>query len=111
MAFVKKYDLSDPKDVKKLNKLLNLIGVSIEQGLLGLYVLVETSRYECYTRRRAGRRTVQTQDVRQKVFTLKSENKSIRETAGATGISVGTVSNILKDYEEEEEETDQLRLF
>lgn len=110
MAFVKKYDLSDPKDVEKLNKLLNLIGISIEQGLLGLYVLVDKSRFDRYTRRRAGRRTVCTQSVRQKVFTLKSEKKTIREIAADTGISIGTVMKILEDYEEEEE-TDQLRLF
>lgn len=110
MAFVKKYDLSDPKDVEKLNKLLNLIGISIEQGLLGLNVLVDKSRFDRYTRRRAGRRTVCTQSVRQKVFTLKSEKKTIREIAADTGISIGTVMKILEDYEEEEE-TDQLRLF
>ncbi len=28
MTFVKKYDLSDPRDVEKLNKLLNLIGIA-----------------------------------------------------------------------------------
>ena len=110
MAFVKQYDLSDPKDVEKLNKLLNLIGISIEQGLLGLYVLVDKSRFDRYTRRKAGRRTVCTQSVRQKVFTLKSENKTIREIAKEAGIAVGTVMKILEDFEEEEE-TDQLRLF
>ena len=110
MAFVKKYDLSDPKDIEKLNKLLNRIGVFIEQGLFGLYVLVDISRYDRFTRRKAGRRTVCTQSVRQKVFTLRSEGRTIREIAGETGISNGSVSSILEDYEEEEE-TNQLSLF
>ena len=110
MALVKKYDLGDPEDVKKLNKLLNPVGISFQEGMLDLYVLVETSRYERFTRRNAGRRSVQTQDIRQKVFTLRSENMSVREIAGTVGISIGTVMNILKDYEEPEK-TDQPRLF
>ena len=110
MALVKKYDLGDPKDVKKLNKLLNPIGISVEEGMIDLYVLVETSRYERFTRRNAGRRSVQTPHVRQKVFTLRAENMSVREIAETAGISVGTVANILKDYEKSEE-TNQPRLF
>lgn len=110
MPYIKQYDLSDPKDVEKLNKLLNLVGISIEQGLLEQYVLVNISRYNRFTRRRAGRRTVCTESIRQKVFTLKSEKKTVREIAGETGISTGTVMKILEDYEEEKE-TDQLRLF
>ena len=100
---MKRYDLGDPKDVEKLNKLLNPAGISIEKGMFDLYVLIEMSRYERMIRRRAGRRTVQTQHIRNKVFTLKSERKSIREISNLTGISVGSVMNILKDYEEEEE--------
>ena len=110
MGFVKKYDLDDPKDVDKLNKLLNPAGISVEKGILHLYVLVDRSRYDRMIRRKAGRRTVQTQSIRNKVFTLRSENTTIREIARQTGISVGTVMRILEDYEEPEE-TDQLRLF
>lgn len=111
MAFVKQYDLADPKDVRKLNKLLNPYGISYEIGLLNnVYVLVDTVRLSRYTRRRAGRRTVCTESARQKVFALKSDGKTVREIAVEAGISVGTVIKILADYEEEEE-TDQLRLF
>ena len=110
MGFVKMYDLGDPKDADKLNKLLNPAGISIETGLTGKYVLVDINRYERFTRRKAGRRTVQTQSIRYKVFTLRSENTPIREIARQTGISVGTVMRIL-EYYEETEETDQLRLF
>ena len=110
MALVKKYDLGDQKDVKKLNKLLNPAGISFQEGMLDLYVLVETSRYERFTRRNAGRRSVQTPHLRQKVFTLRAENMSVREIAGTVGISVGTVMNILKDYEEPED-TNLPRLF
>ena len=106
---MEKYDLGDPKDVKKLNSLLNPAGISFQKGILDLYVLIEMSRYERMIRRRAGRRTVQTQHIRNKVFTLKSERKSIREISNLTGISVGSVMNILKDYEEEKE-SDQIRL-
>ena len=110
MAFVKKYDLSDPKDVEKVNRILNTAGISVEKGLFDLYILVDQSRYDRFTRRKAGRRTVCTPDIRRKVFTLRSEGRTIREIAGETGISAGTVSAVLEEYEEEEE-TDQLRLF
>lgn len=110
MAVVQKYDLTDPKDVDKLNRLLNPAGISVETGMLGLYVLIEKSRYDRFTRRNAGRRTVITQTVRHKVYTLKSEKKSIREIVRLTGVSAGTVMKILKDYEEEPEDNGQLRL-
>ena len=106
------YDLTDCKDVERLNKLLNPAGISFEYGLLGLYVLIDRSRYSRYTRRKAGRRASisRNEGIRQKVFTLRSEHKSIREIAGEVGISVGIVCEILKEYEEEEE-TDQLSLY
>ena len=52
----------------------------------------------------------QNERIRQKVFTLRSEHRSIRDIAGEVGISAGIVCEILKDYEEEEE-TDQLSLY
>ena len=106
------YDLTDCKDVERLNKLLNPAGISFEYGLLGLYVLIDRSRYSRYTRRKAGRRASISRNecIRQKVFTLRSEHRSIRDIAGEVGISAGIVCEILKDYEEEEE-TDQLSLY
>ena len=50
-----------------------------------------------------------TQDLRYKVFTLKSERKSVREITKETGISRATVSLILKDWKEDEE-TDQIHI-
>ena len=62
--------------------------------------------------RKAGRRASisRNERIRQKVFTLRSEHRSIRDIAGEVGISAGIVCEILKDYEEEEE-TDQLSLY
>ncbi len=49
-------------DVQKLNKLINEIGISIEQGLYDkLHVLADENRFDRYTLSRAGKRQVATQ--------------------------------------------------
>ena len=109
MIGYKKYELDNRKDVVVLNKLLKPFGISIEKNLFGPYVLIDMDRYQLAVKRKAGRRTVITQDLRYKVFTLKSERKSVREITKETGISRATVSLILKDWKEDEE-TDQIHI-
>jgi transcriptional antiterminator len=108
MIGYKQYELEDAKNISKLNKLLKPFGISFETNLLGVYVLIDMDKYWLSVRRKAGRRTVITQDLRYKVFALKGDHKSLREIARQTGVSTSTVSKILKDWEEEKE-TEQLR--
>ena len=109
MTGFRKYELDDPKDVCRMNKLFSPFGVSIEDGLFGKYILVDIARYERMMRSKAGRRSVITEKLRQKIFTMRSEHRNIREIAAETGVSKATVSKVLMDYEELDE-TDQLRL-
>jgi len=109
MTGFRKYELDDAKDVCQLNRLFSPFGVSIEDGLFGKYILIDTDRYEQQIKRKAGRRSVITEKLRQKIFTMRSEHRNIREIAAETGVSKTTVSKVLMDYEEFEE-TDQLRL-
>lgn len=109
MTGFQKFELDNQKDVCQLNRLFNPFGVSIEDGLFGKYVLVDTGQYDRLMKRKAGRRTVITESLRQKIFTMRSEHRNIREIAAETGVSKATVSKVLEDYEELEE-TDQLSL-
>ena len=106
----KSYDLNDPKDRSVLNRMYNRFGAHFETNLLGPYVLVDHDQYQFATKRKAGRKCIINQDLKYKVFSLKSEEKTIRQIAEAAGISTDTVRKILKGYEKEEE-TDQLKLF
>jgi hypothetical protein len=101
------YDLRDPKDVKKLNNLLNPAGIHFEYSLLDIYVLIDLDRYTTFSKRKAGRRTIINKQLRLQVFSLRYQKYKLREIAAATNISTATVREILKDYEEEKE-TDQL---
>ena len=59
---IRKYLQYQQVDVHKLNKLINEIGISIEQGLYdNLYVLAGENRFDRYTLCRAGKRHVVTQ--------------------------------------------------
>lgn len=95
----KQYDLRDPKDIRRLNNLLNDAGIHFEQNLYDPYVWINTERFRIFSKRKAGRRTIITTKRRHRVFTLRSQKKPIREIAAATGISTATVRKILKDYE------------
>jgi hypothetical protein len=53
---IRKYLQYQQADVQKLNKLINEIGISIEQELFdNLYVLADENRFDRYTLCRAGR--------------------------------------------------------
>jgi hypothetical protein len=110
MIGYKQYELDNAKNISKLNKLLKPFGISFETNLLGVYVLIDMDKYWLSVRRKAGRRTVITQDLRYKVFALKGDRKSIREIARQTGISTATVSKILKDWKEPEK-SGQISLY
>lgn len=93
------FDLCDRRDIKKLNVLLNRIGIHFEYNLYDPYVWIEMDRFQVFLKRNAGRRTVITTDLRHKVFTLRFEKASIRAIAKDTGISTATVRKILEEYE------------
>ena len=95
----RKYDLYDPHDFKKLNKLLNGSGIHFEYNFYSPYVLIDMDRFQVFLKRKAGRRTVITKALRYKVYSLRYEKTPIRTIAESTGISTATVQKILKDYE------------
>ena len=109
MKGCEKYDLNDPKDMERLNKLLNTAGIHFEKCLFGFYVWIDHDRFGLTVNRKAGRRTIINQTLRYKVYNLRCEKKSLRSIAADTGISTATVRKILKDFNPEES-TDQLAL-
>ena len=57
---MRKYDLNDAIELKKLNKLLRDVGVSVHSSLLSdFFVFVDEEKYSRVTRRNAGRRRYQ----------------------------------------------------
>ena len=70
---------------------------------------IDLDRYRVFSRRKAGRRTLITSQLRQRVYSLHYNKASLREIAKETNISTATVRQILKDYENEEE-TEQIKL-
>lgn len=106
----KRFDLTDPEAIKSLNALLGSAGISFQENLTGVYVLIDMDRYRRFSRRKAGRRTVITKDIRYQVYTLRSEKNSYQEIARLTSLATGTISKILKDFEEETE-SEQLTIF
>lgn len=99
MKGIKKYDLNDARDLVKINKLLNCAGIHLERNLYDPYIWIDMDRFEVFSKRRAGRRTIISRALRYKVYTLRTDHKSIAEIAAASGISTATVRKILKDYE------------
>lgn len=99
MKGIRKYDLNDERDLTKLNKLLNSAGIHLERNLFDPYIWIDIDRFETFSKRRAGRRTIISRALRYKVFTLRTDRKSIAEISSASGISTATVRKILKDYE------------
>ena len=103
MKSQKRFDPNDPNDLELLNRLLGQAGITFQHHLLGIYVLVDLDRYDLFTKRRAGRRTVISQAVETSILQYRYEGMTIADIAAKTHLSAGTVHKVLKAHPEEDD--------
>ena len=96
---MRKYDLNDAIELKKLNILLRDVGVSVHSSLLSdFFVLIDEEKYSRVTRRNAGRRSLSDHKLITRIMTLRSEGKTIRQISHEVGVSAGTVYQIIRKH-------------
>jgi hypothetical protein len=91
------YELENPDDVSRMNKLLNQYGIHFEYNLLNqLYVIVDKRMLQRNSQATAKPRKI-TKETRIEVLRMRAEGATVRQIAEKLSISIGSVSNILKD--------------
>ncbi len=92
------FDLFDPEECTELNRLLNRHGIHIEQNLMNQpYIIIDFKAFRNLSST-GGRPPKISDEIRRQAMKMKYNGASVRTISKELGISIGAVSEIMKQF-------------